>query len=57
MIQKKTSKEMPFTKDDYFKQLDNMLTMPGQAPLQTGIQKIADLGKRLRLSLPKLPKV
>ena len=53
----KKPKEMPFTKDDYFKQLDNMLTMPGQAPLQTGIQKIADLGKRLRLSLPKLPKV
>ena len=43
-------KQMPFTKDDYFRQLDEMLTMPNQ-PLQPSGTSLVD---KLRLAARRI---
>ena len=36
MKQQPVKKKMPFTREDYYKQLDNILGIPGQAPVPGG---------------------
>jgi len=36
MKQQPVKKKMPFTREDYYKQLDDVLGMPGQTPVPGG---------------------
>lgn len=49
MMPKKNIKQMPFTKDAYFKMLDEMMALPGQ-PTQTSGNPLID---RLRMAAQK----
>ena len=56
----KGTKQMPFTKDDYFQMLDDMLTMPGQTTQQTGnpiIDRLRMAAQKRKVNLPRTPRV
>ena len=50
-------KKLPFSKDDYFKQLDAMLGIPGQAPIGGSLLSRVRQAFKRPPQLPKLPKV
>mgnify|MGYP001606689395 FL=1 len=52
----KKLKQMPFTREDYYRQLDEMLTVPSQTSIPpTGdpvIDRLRMAGQKLRTQLP-----